>query len=309
MTRPVSDRLWFRRLGGFSLVEMIIVIVLAGIVGGMVAVFIVRPVEGYRDLVRRAALADAAESALRRVERDVRAALPNSVRITNLGGGGYALEMLPILDAGKFLSRGPACQRLRVDRSDSQFDILGGLRVLAPGSSTAYRLVVNNLGTGTDTDVYTATGAVAVITPLGATVSIDRPSSATACGGGPSNDHITLGAEHQFAPTGGPVTNRRLYVVTTPISYLCIPNATDPSLGTLTRYVGYNISSTQPTDPGAAPLATATSALIASSLSECTLNTSAIDVRNRSLATLTLSVEKNGEKVRLIHQVQLDNSR
>jgi MSHA biogenesis protein MshO len=39
---------------GFTLIEMIMVIVITGILAGMVAVFIAKPVEGYADSVRRA---------------------------------------------------------------------------------------------------------------------------------------------------------------------------------------------------------------------------------------------------------------
>lgn len=69
------------RPSGFTLIEMIMVIVITGIIGGMVAVFIRAPVEGYVDSVRRAELTDQADVALRRITRDVRLALPNSLRI------------------------------------------------------------------------------------------------------------------------------------------------------------------------------------------------------------------------------------
>ena len=60
------------RARGFTLVEMIIVIVITGIIGAMVAVFIRVPVQGYVDVAARAALADTADTATRRLTRDVR---------------------------------------------------------------------------------------------------------------------------------------------------------------------------------------------------------------------------------------------
>ena len=66
--------------GGFTLLEAVVVIVITGIVSAMVAVFIRAPVEGYIDSVARAELTDAADTALRRLTREVRTALPNSLR-------------------------------------------------------------------------------------------------------------------------------------------------------------------------------------------------------------------------------------
>ena len=67
---------------GFTLVEMIMVIVITGIIGGMVAVFLRAPVQQYMDVSRRADMTDIADTALRRVSRDLRSALPNSVSVT-----------------------------------------------------------------------------------------------------------------------------------------------------------------------------------------------------------------------------------
>ena len=57
-------------------------IAIVGIIGAMVAVFIRSPVQSYVDSARRAELGDVADTALRRIIRDLRLALPNSVRVT-----------------------------------------------------------------------------------------------------------------------------------------------------------------------------------------------------------------------------------
>ena len=86
---------------GFTLVEMIVVITITGILAAAVAVFIRRPVESYVDAARRAELTDIADGALRRITRDVRMALPNSVRITSAGNVTY-LEYLQTSGGGRY---------------------------------------------------------------------------------------------------------------------------------------------------------------------------------------------------------------
>ena len=68
---------------GFTLVEAIIVIVITGILAVVAARFIDRPIQQYLDLGRRAELADGANSAIRRMSRDLHLALPNSIRQSN----------------------------------------------------------------------------------------------------------------------------------------------------------------------------------------------------------------------------------
>jgi prepilin-type N-terminal cleavage/methylation domain-containing protein len=69
-----------RRSRGFTLLEAITVIAITGIIAAVVAVFMVRPAQGYFSSTARLAMVDTADTALRRIARDVRLALPNTVR-------------------------------------------------------------------------------------------------------------------------------------------------------------------------------------------------------------------------------------
>ena len=88
-----------RAMRGFSLLEAIAVIIICGIIVAAVAVFMQRPIQGYFSSTTRAAMADTADTALRRIGRDVRLALPNTVRV---GGGGLFLELIPIKTGGRY---------------------------------------------------------------------------------------------------------------------------------------------------------------------------------------------------------------
>ena len=56
--------------------------------GSGAGLLITRPIEAYGDQLRRQQLVDQAEMVLRQIARDVRRALPNSIRITTFSGGG-----------------------------------------------------------------------------------------------------------------------------------------------------------------------------------------------------------------------------
>jgi MSHA biogenesis protein MshO len=278
------------------------VIAVTGIVATMVGAFVFRPVQGYTDLARRAALTDSAESVLRRMARDIRLAVPNSVRITTVGSG-FALELLPVVDGGRYATEeATACENLTSfdgAAADGQFDILGTFPTLGTGTFATHRLVINNQGDATSNDVYADAVAVAgqrIITAASITVT------AGTCGN--SKHNITFTA-HQFR-TDSP--RDRVFVVTTPVSYLCVPSA---SGGTLTRYQGYTFAALQTARDTAGELtaAGATSARIADHITACAAATATSDIRDRGLVTLRLVLADSGEQVALTHQVQVDNSR
>ncbi|MCX7190509.1 MAG: prepilin-type N-terminal cleavage/methylation domain-containing protein [Methylotenera sp.] len=81
------------RSAGFTLIEIVMVIVIIGIISGMVAVFVVKPVQGYVDAVHRAELTDSADVALRRLTRDVRLAFLRWPSMTILWFITWALAM------------------------------------------------------------------------------------------------------------------------------------------------------------------------------------------------------------------------
>jgi len=139
----------YSSLRGFTLIEAIMVIVITGILGTMVAVFIRAPVEGYIDTVARAELTDAGDTALRRMARDVRSALPNSLRTTS-GGSSACFEFLPTVGGGRYRiaqSSVPAGDILDFSAADNAFDVLASTSLPpAGGYAAGYHAVIYNLG-------------------------------------------------------------------------------------------------------------------------------------------------------------------
>ena len=83
---------------GFTLVELVIVIVVVGVIEAIFAMQLGPTVRGYVAVGRRAALTDQADTALRRIVTEVRAAVPNSLRLANP----QCLELVPTIDGGRF---------------------------------------------------------------------------------------------------------------------------------------------------------------------------------------------------------------
>jgi MSHA biogenesis protein MshO len=86
---------------GFTLVEMIVAMVVLGILSAIIAVFIRAPILAYREGVDRAEITDQADLALRRMARDIRLALPNSVRVWQ---DGSLLEFLQTRSGARYLA-------------------------------------------------------------------------------------------------------------------------------------------------------------------------------------------------------------
>ena len=88
---------------GFTLVEMIAVIVVMGIISSVAGIGIVEAVKSYRKTIDRSELAEMADSALRRMARDMRYSLPMSTRTPGAAvGGALFLETILTKNGGRY---------------------------------------------------------------------------------------------------------------------------------------------------------------------------------------------------------------
>lgn len=267
--------------------EAVVVIVITGIISAIVAIFIKAPIQGYFDTARRAEMTDAADTAARRIARDLRLALPNSVRVT---GGGTALEFLSTRDGGRyradFDNAGAGNPLDFANPIDTTFDILGQQINFQAGD----QIVIYNLGL-TGSDAYS-----------GNTLATDNRRAYT---GAPGLQSVVTMSSTKAFPFDSPT--HRFQVVDTPVTYIC-------NGGTLWRYWGYSIQPAQTSVDTVAKLdalvapATATrgSAQLAQN-STCTFEYTSGVSQTSALVTIRLTLTKSAETVSLYHAVHVNN--
>ncbi len=277
---------------GFTLVEMIVVIVATVIIGGAVAIFIRSPVQAYVDSVQRASITDVGDTALRRITRELQSALPNSVRVAAVGTATY-VEFLLMRTGGRYRSVPDGAglgDVLNFVAADTAFDTLHPLSALTDDVIVAGdRVVIYNLGIP-GADAYNG----------------DNTSVIASTGVGALANEARINFAAKLFPLVSP--GNRFQVITGPVTYGC-----DTATGVITRYSGYTISAVQPTPPGGAGLK---SALVAGEGAgatqmkvvscQVTYTNNAIAQRN-GLVLMQLQLQKNNESVRLFQQAHVSN--
>ena len=273
---------------GFTLVELIMVIVITSVIGTVVAIFLKTPVDQYMDIARRAELTDIADTALRRMGRDIRTAVPNSVRLS----GSY-LEFLPTKTGGRYRANAVGgagnCaatgDELDFSIADSCFEIIGAPISFASGDKI---IVGSSQADGNPPYNSTATGVL-------------RTYTGTA---GPNSTVFMTGAA-QF-PAFANLLGQRFQVVSgteQAVTYACENvGGTINGTGTLRRYWGYEFNLAQATPPIGG-----SNALLASKVSDCSISYNAINQRN-GLVAIALSIMEGGESIRMYQEIHVNNT-
>ncbi len=190
---------------GFTLIEMVTVIVLLGVISVGIGGIIKFGSQIFIDVNNRDDLAGSARFAIERLNREIRGALPNSVRVLNDGNSPQirqCLEFIPAIASAVYqdIPVAPETPKntvpvIRFDLTDFSTDLFAVVYPLYPNDlygGTATPIAISNLPV-TATNVWTLTLASSVLFP-------------------------------QDSPT------RRLYFVDYPVSY-CVQS------GKLTRHV------------------------------------------------------------------------
>lgn len=270
---------------GVTLIEMIVAIVVSGILVAMVSMFVRNQVQSYTDVAARTELADAADSAVRRIARELQAALPNSVRTS-----GNFLEFVPMRNAGRYRAQKNVAGDDELDfssSSDASFEVFGPPITIALGD----QLVIYNLGI-TGSDVYAGN---------------NRKFLGSAAG--PVTNLAYAVAGVQF-PLASP--QNRFQIVGGPVTLECAPNAASPELGTITRRWCYDYVATQPTVFGALGAypgcAAVQSAIVVNGVSACTFSYTAGALQRNGQVSINITLTRNNESVTLQQQVDVLNT-
>ena len=266
---------------GFTLIEMLMVIVLLGVIGATVAVFIRKPVEAYFDTARRAALTDIADTALRRMARDINQALPNSIRSTS----SQCIEFIPTKTGGRY--RAAPDSGVSGDQSDAVLDFTV--------ADTSFNMLGNNSALPVDQQIQV--GDVIAVYNLGISgadaYAGDNTSVVTAVVAGPETS-IAIVAK-QFPLASG---SNRFHVISGSekiVSYVC-------SGGNLLRSSNHAYANSCPSSG-------ATVAVLAGNVASCNFVTSGSDLQRNALVQLTISLaDTSGESVSLYHEVHVNNT-
>ncbi|MCP4597307.1 type II secretion system protein [Neptuniibacter sp.] len=222
------------RQRGFTIVELIVVITLLSIISLVTVGFITSTMQGYADLKRRDQLSSAARVAVERMAREVRNALPNSIRVP---ADGSCLEFIPAIAASRYVS-------VPISATSTGFPSVPFAVAPDQGRIAVYPIDTNRadeVSPGGDDIGRSATinpiydlDSWSIISPA----IISAPNDLVAASGAVN---VVLSSSHRF-PTDSP--SQRYFIVDEPVSFCVV--GTD-----LYRFQGeggaYTYATTQPT--------------------------------------------------------------
>ena len=208
---PLTDQKRFKQQSGFTLIELVIVIVLISIVALSLSNLTSETVYGYIDAKDRNRLSQSTKWTTERIAREVREALPQSIRASN-SGGIHCVEFMNIVNASTYLDIPPSGDVSSFNAVDFDLSFSAGLTVaiMPINPTTIYG------GSGT-------LGSVAAIANSGNEVT------------------ITLSGPTNFSRRS---PQNRFYLLNSPISF-CLNDIS----GDVTRYAGYTTTAAQPLPP------------------------------------------------------------
>ena len=283
---------------GFSLIELIVVMVLTGIIGASIVVFFRPAFDSYVAVGRRARLTDLADTALRKVSRDIHLAVPNSIRSPN----SQCFELVPTAAGGRY-RMGPdtVWDGANPGTPSAPFDgtaAVSTLDLMTPLSSTPAAgdwLVIDNQNTN---DVYAGANRAAI----------------QAAGAPPDPSlgyhRLTLQAATQFP---GGYNGGRFVIVPNAqnaVFYVCSGAGTDAQgsgTGTLYRFANYGYNAAT---PAACPVPVpGTTPVLATKVRNCSFVYSPNQgaTQQSGFVWMSLEIAEQNERVSLVFGAHVDN--
>lgn len=253
---------------GFTLIELVVAIAISAIVVVFAALIIGAPIGAYEAHSRRSMMVADSSGAWPRMERDLRASLPNSLRARR-NGRVVVLEMLPVLGLARY----------KTSPSALSFTIAGTYAGVAPDY-----LSVNNRGVAPE-NAWAVSGSMA-----------PAANFAAAAGPVPGEQVISVNPAPVFL---GNSARSTIYFVARPVTYLC-----DELQGRLWRYSGYApaVNHAARDTAGELVAAGAGSELITRGLTTCNFQVSVPGSPTQSqTAAVRLTTARSGDSVTMLH--------
>lgn len=287
----------FKSQRGFSFVELIMVIIVVGALAAVLTVFVVPSVQGYMSQRDRSAMQSAAQAALQAMNRDVRAAVPNSLRSPNdqcfelvptIGGGRYRMAADTVNDASDCSVASNCSAVLDTSVEITRFDVLGGLN----GSAAVGDFVV--VGNQNGDEVYRSLAT----SNRSALTSVNDAMAKPAFG----SQRLAFGLR-QF-PSG--YAGGRFQIVAAAeqsVFYVCSGAGIDANgdgTGTLYR-LRRSFTAAYPTSCPAG------GDVLATQVFACSFSYSSVALSERGLLSLRLELSRKGEKVGLQFDTMTSN--
>jgi len=141
---------------GFTLIELITVIVILGVLATAISSFIKLATQIYSETTARDQLVSSARFAIERLNREVRNALPNSLRLTD---SDQCLEFTPIIESTTYTDIPVA-----PEGSSNTVDVIEFDKLFAGTLNTNWSVVVYPLN---DDDVYGSNNKVFAVSSIG----------------------------------------------------------------------------------------------------------------------------------------------
>lgn len=196
---------------GFTLIELIIVIVITGIIAAVIAPIMGSQFQAYTDSSRRATLVQEAQSVMQQLERDLYFAVPNSTQ-----ADGQTIELL-LLSRDADSQRMPTARYNEDDFDDGNFDAddeFGVFGCFTAGGSTS-RIVVASRNPNETLEQYDDESSP------GPTLSNFALTEVPDCIDDNPAGRVQVTEDHDFGDTS---TFHRLYMTDGKVTYTCNEN-------------------------------------------------------------------------------------
>ena len=280
---------------GFTLVEIIIVIAIMGIIGGLASLIIGRSLDSYAALERREHLQTSVRLAVERISRELRHALPHSICVHDgascVSTAQSRLYFVPVKTSGRYQDRPgvynspPPIQRDRLPVSPlsrNRFDVLSTNLANPLNATTNDWAVVYNIN---NTDIYNGTNNVRQ--QISAVVQKDITNDGAA-----DLDQIQFSSNVSFA-TNSP--SRRFYIVS---------NTQQVTLFYLTGTNLYRDTTTfaSPASPSG------NQRLLMENVQACTFTYTPGSQQRAGLLRINITVARQNETIQVIHEAHVYNT-